>query len=503
MTSPLSPDTVIGVIGAGTMGAGIAQVAAAAGHPVLLYDVSKDAAKSGRARLAKGLESLVTKGRMTEVQADRIIARIGIAETLHELASCGLVLEAIIEKLEVKQQLFLKLEEFLLEGTILASNTSSISITAIGSVLSRPQALVGMHFFNPAPVMKLVEVVSGLATNPDVAQRIHATAAAWGKKPVHARSTPGFIVNRVARPYYAEALRLVEECAAPMALIDRLLVAGAGFQMGPFRLMDLIGNDVNASVTKATFDAFFGDPRFRPSLLQSEYVAAGRFGRKSGQGFYGYSKDAIEAPVSPPDPQPLTGPVQVSGNPTPLQGLLTRLEALSVPLERDLSEGSARLSYGAAHLMVTDGRPATLRATDRDSGLVVVDLADDYATVTDLAFAIQDGADPKIACDAQALLAAAGIAGHQIDDTPGLVVARTLAMLVNEACEAQLCGIATCDSIDTAMRFGVNHPRGPFEWMERLGTRTFETILDGMSNSYGDDRYRASIRLRRWARTKG
>ncbi len=504
MSGSLPKECIIGVIGAGTMGSGIAQVAAAAGHPVILHDVAPGAAEAGRARLAKGLEPLVAKSRIPEDEARAIIGRIAISETLPALSPCGLVIEAIVERLEAKQQLFLQLEAVLPETAILATNTSSISVTAIGAALARPQALVGMHFFNPAPVMKLVEVVSGLATDPAVAACIHATAAAWGKKPVHARSTPGFIVNRVARPYYAEALRLVEEGAAPPALVDRLLTAGAGFLMGPFRLMDLIGNDVNAMVTRVTFDAFFGDARYRPSLLQGEYVAAGRLGRKSGRGFYDYApetdREADAAGLPSAAFSPLACGVKVTGDPVRVRELLSRLAARSVPLQQEGGDGPACLSYGAAQLMLTDGRPATLRAAPGQTGLVVFDLADDYARVCDLAFATQDGAEPRVAADATALLAAAGICGHRIDDTPGLVVARTLAMLVNEACDALLAGIATREEIDTAMRFGLNFPRGPFEWTERLGATIFAAILDGLVSAYGDDRYRASVRLRRLSR---
>lgn len=500
MSAALSTQTTVGVIGAGVMGAGIAQVAAAAGHPVLLFDAMAGAAETGRARLAKGLSALVAKGKMTQEAVDSLIGRIALVDTLEGLAPAGLVIEAVVERLDVKRKIFGNLEAIVAEDAILASNTSSISITAIGAELKRPQNLVGMHFFNPAPVMKLVEVISGLATSADVAETIYATSVAWGKKPVHAKSTPGFIVNRMARPYYAEALRVVEENAATPQIVDLLLTKGAGFPMGPFKLMDLIGNDTNYAVTNSTFNAYYGDPRFRPSLLQGELVAAGRLGRKSGQGFYDYAQ--TEVPIAHQEVQPLASVLCVHGTEGPLSVLIDRIKAAGTEVNHSGGTGSIELIWGEARLCLTDGRPATLRAGEGRRDLAVLDLADDYATVSHLAFAVQDRADPQTAQDTLAVLAAAGIRGHQIDDIPGLVLARTFAMLANEAAEAVLAGVGSIEGIDTAMRFGVNYPRGPLEWADRLGAGLLVDILDGITQSYGDDRYRVSVKLRRIAQSK-
>ncbi len=269
--SALSTSSLVAVIGSGAMGAGIAQTAASAGHQVALFDTRDGAAAKAIADIRKVYSRLVEKGRMTEADAQAAGARMHIAGSLADVKEAALVVEAIVENLDVKRGLFADLEAIVHDDCILATNTSSISVTAIGARLRRPERLVGMHFFNPVPLMALVEVISGLATDPGVADTVFATAAAWGKSPVHAKSTPGFIVNRVARPFYAEALRLLNEQAADPATLDAIMRDTGGFKMGPFELMDLIGHDVNYSVTQSVHQAYFGDPRFTPSVLQRRW----------------------------------------------------------------------------------------------------------------------------------------------------------------------------------------------------------------------------------------
>jgi 3-hydroxybutyryl-CoA dehydrogenase len=264
MATPLPSQTIIAVVGAGAMGAGIAQVAAVAGHPVRLLDNRPDVAARAVAGIRAQLMKLAEKGRLTAADAAAAGMRLIPAHEIANLAGAGLVVEAIVEDLAEKQALLADLEGIVGRDCILGTNTSSISVTAIGAALRHPERLAGLHFFNPAPLMALVEVVSGLATDPAVAETLFATAAAWGKTPVHAKSTPGFIVNRIARPYYAEALRLVQEGAADCATIDAVMRETGGFRMGPFELMDLIGLDVNFAVTRSVWRAFFHDPRFLP-----------------------------------------------------------------------------------------------------------------------------------------------------------------------------------------------------------------------------------------------
>ncbi|WP_420384951.1 3-hydroxyacyl-CoA dehydrogenase NAD-binding domain-containing protein [Roseivirga sp.] len=282
----LSDIKSIAIVGAGTMGQGIAQVCAMAGFKVILYDVNADMLPKAEQRIVQNLDKGIERGKVTEQQKTDALANLTLAIEESSLKA-DLIIEAIIEKLEIKQQLFQRLEEINEEHTILASNTSSIPITRIAAQLKRPQNFVGMHFFNPAHIMKLVEVISGAATAPEVASLVYQLAIELGKTPVHAKDAPGFIVNRVARHFYVEGLKVLEEGVSDVNGIDRLLET-SGFKMGPYRLMDLIGVDTNYSVTDSMFNAFHQDSKFRPSRIQQQKVDAGHHGRKSGRGFYKY-----------------------------------------------------------------------------------------------------------------------------------------------------------------------------------------------------------------------
>ncbi|GAA0578591.1 3-hydroxyacyl-CoA dehydrogenase PaaH [Caenispirillum bisanense] len=493
MTATALPASApVAVIGAGTMGAGIAQVAASAGHGVLLHDAVPGAAAAGRDGIGRGLARLVDKGRLSAADREALLGRITVVERLADLAPARLVVEAIVEKLEVKQQVFRALEDLCGAEVILATNTSSLSITAIGAALARPQRLVGMHFFNPAPVMALVEVISGVATDPAVADCIHATAGAWGKTPVRARSTPGFIVNRVARPFYAEGLRVLQEGAADPATIDAVMRQGGGFRMGPFELMDLIGHDVNYAVTSSVFAACYGDARFLPSLVQKELVDAGWLGRKSGRGFYDH-RDAAAAPLAATaDAAPPPARVTVSGD-SPLLPLIA-----ARGLAHDRADGPGGVEVDGVLLLPSDGRTATeVSASLGDRPVVVHDLAGDWLTAGRTAVARADQTPAAALAPAVGLLQALGLEVSVIDDVPGLIVTRTVAMLANEAADAVLQGVAAAADIDTAMTLGVNYPRGPLAWAEGIGLGRVHTILENLFTTYREDRYRPSALLRR------
>src|SRR5690554_7037024 len=493
----LAPNDIIAVIGAGAMGAGIAQVAAQAGHPVRLYDNRDGAAQAGIDGVRRQLEKRVARGKMAQAEVDAIVERMSPAATLAELADSRLVVEAIVENLEVKRSVFAELEALCGPDTLLTSNTSSLSITSISAGLERPERVAGLHFFNPAPVMKLVEVISGLATDAEVAETLYATAAAWGKVPVHASSTPGFIVNRVARPFYAEGLRLMQEGAAAPATLDALLRQAGGFRMGPFELMDLIGHDVNYAVTRSVFSAYYGDFRFQPSLIQKALVEAGRLGRKTGQGFYSYAEGAKRPEVSTQAKQSITEqPVIIEGELGAANGLVERfkLAGLNV-IER---AGAGVIRFGEATLALTDGRMASERVvTDGLQELVVFDLAKDYQQATRLAITAATQTSTQALNDATALLQKAGLAVSLLSDSPGLVVMRTLAMLANEAADAVLQGVASAADVDLAMCAGVNYPQGPLSWSDSLGQGVIWQVLTNLQASYGEDRYRPSLLLRR------
>ncbi len=493
MTTPLSPNAVVAVVGTGAMGAGIAQVAAAAGHTVRLLDAREGAAARAIDGIRAQFGKLADKGRMDAAAAQAAGARLIAAADLSELADAALVVEAIVESLDAKQTLFSTLENIVGDDCILGTNTSSISVTAIGAALRRPERLAGLHFFNPAPLMALVEVVSGLATDRAVADTLFATAKAWGKVPVHAKSTPGFIVNRVARPYYAEALRLAQEGAADYATIDAVMREAGGFRMGPFQLMDMIGHDVNFAVTKSVWSAFYHDPRFLPSLIQQELVDGGFFGKKSGRGFYDYRDGATVAQPATEAPQTLPASVAVCGESAAAQALAQRLGAAGVPFTTAASPDGCIAVAGDAVLYITDGRSATRRASDLGvANLVLVDLALDYTQVGRIAMAAAAQCTSGAVEAATALLQAAGLQVSRFADVPGLAVMRTVAMLANEAADAVNQGVCSAAAADAAMKLGVNYPQGPLAWADALGLATVRTVLAHLGEAYGEDRYRIS-----------
>ena len=503
--SALPASVPVGVVGAGAMGAGIAQVAALAGHPVLVFDTRPGAAAEAVRGIHAVVGKLLARGRVSQGQAESLERQLQPVTALEELAGCGLVIEAIVENLEAKRDLFRSLEKLMAGDAIFATNTSSISITSIAAPLAQPEQLAGLHFFNPAPLMPLVEVISGLATSPAIAQTLYATARAWGKTPVFARSTPGFIVNRVARPFYAEALRTLQERAADCATLDAILRESGGFRMGPFELMDLIGHDVNYAVTCSVFAAFYGDTRFTPSLLQLELVEAGLLGRKAGRGFYQYADTASASLPATCPPEPPPSSITLYGDQPMALALADRLTRTSISFARVAAAPDGRLAdCDTCVLSHTDGRTATQRAaTDHIRNLVLVDLALDPATATRLAIAPADTNTRAATSSALGLLQAAGYQVSPLDDIAGMIVFRTVVMLANEAADAVLQGVCTPADCDLAMQKGVNYPRGPLAWADELGAGTLVQALERILAATGETRYRVSPLLRRKALSGG
>jgi 3-hydroxybutyryl-CoA dehydrogenase len=501
------------VVGAGIMGAGIAQVAAQAGHPVWLFDARDGAAEDAHRKLVQTLDGLAAKGKLDAQAARAAGERIRPVTSLDTVGKARLVIEAIVENLDAKRSLFAQLEARLSADTVLATNTSSISVTAIARGMKHPGRLVGMHFFNPVPLMKLVEVVSGLHTDAAVAEAIFDLSLAWGKTPVHARSTPGFIVNRIARPYYAEALALLHERAATPQAIDACL-RGAGFRMGPCELMDLIGHDTNFAVTNSVYEANFFDKRYVPSLVQRELVDAGWLGRKSGHGFYRYPEGA--PPLSMPAARPalhVEADLVVHGANAVadviMAALTSALTNQALRFSRRPESNWTGLSVGSARLQLTDGRPALQVAAEE--GIADVAVFDRPLRAprgpqepgTPLAYAVAAGAGLPWREQCAAWLAALGFMPLVMDDTPGLVVARTVAMLINEAADAVQQGVCDEAAADSAMKLGVNYPAGPFEWLAAWDACGVARVIEALDAAYRGERYRLSPGLKRRATLAG
>jgi 3-hydroxybutyryl-CoA dehydrogenase len=496
----------VGVVGAGTMGAGIAQVAAVAERRVLVADAMPGAAERAIVKIRERVKAQVEKGRL---DADPEALDLTAVE-LAGLGGCDVVVEAIVEDLGAKKALFAELEGIVGPECMLASNSSSLTPTAMAAGLAHPGRLVGLHFFNPVPAMKLVEVISGLATAPEVADAAVELAAGWGKTVVRSAATPGFIVNRIARPFYAEAWRLYEEHATTAADIDAVLTGAGGFRMGPFALMDLIGHDVNEAVTRSVWAAFGHDPRFAPSLAQRALVEAGWLGRKTGRGIYSYADPATTAvkPTPAAAAPPPRAVIQHSrhladNSKMQLRELLGRSDVAVVSGDRDdtaagLPDGLLELPGGAL-IVQCAGATATSLSAAFDRPVIVADRMLDPATATATAIAPSDGCPPAALAEAVGLLQAARLDVFVLDDVPGLIVTRTVAMLANLAADALASRVASEADIDTAMRLGVNYPLGPLAWAREWGAAAILSVLDSLENWYRDGHYRASPLLRRTA----
>lgn len=488
----------VAVIGTGAMGRGIAQMAAQAGSQVRLYDVQAGAAEAAKTQIEDTWRKLEDKGRIGTGQAAAWGRQLVVVDTLADIAPCGLVIEAVLEKLDLKRQLFAELEGVVGDDVVLATNTSSLSVTAIAAGLRRPQRVAGYHFFNPVPLMKVVEVVAGLKTDPAACERLAAYAREYGHTPVAAKDTPGFIVNHAGRGYGTEALRIVGENVADFATVDRILRDQVGFRLGPFELFDLTALDVSHPVMESIYHQYYEEPRYRPSVITAQRLAGGVVGRKVGEGFYRYVDGKAQLPPEPPAPAvDALPPVWVSARATRRGELLQLLQRLGADVESD-----ATPSPRALIMVAPLGQDVSTAASDEGldpSRTVGIDLLLEDAATRRRVLATCPATVPAMRDAAHALLARDGKPVSVIRDSGGFVTQRVVATIVNIATDMCQQGICTPSDLDLAVTLGLGYPVGPLAMGDRLGSDRVCEVLSNLQAGYGDPRYRPSPWLRRRA----
>jgi 3-hydroxybutyryl-CoA dehydrogenase len=497
---------VVGVVGTGAMGRGIAQLFSQSGHPVRLFDAAPGAAQSACDAVGDTLRKQVAKGKLEPDAFDATMARMSPVGALAELAGCDLVIEAIVELIEVKQRLFAELETVVGPDALLVTNTSSLSVTAIAAVCTRPERVAGYHFFNPVPLMKVVEVIRGARTSTATAEALVALTRRTGHAPVVAQDTPGFLINHAGRGYGPEALRVVAEGVADVPTVDRVMreqvvFNGSGFRLGPFELLDLTGLDVSHPVMESIYRQFYDEPRFRPSALAAQRVAGGLLGRKTGEGFYRYENGAA---VAVPEDEPGAGPTPFARVWVGTGQHQTALRELAVALGASLDD-AAQPRADSLVLIAPLGLDATTACTD--AGLpaertVAIDTLFPFAAKACKRRVLMatPATDPALAQAARRLLAADGARASLVRDSAGFVAQRVVAMVVAVACEIAQQRIASPADIDLAVRLGLGYPSGPLSMGDALGAATVAAVLEGMHACTGDPRYRPSPWMRRRAR---
>lgn len=486
----------IAIVGTGAMGRGIAQIAAQAGSQVFLFDANPGAADAAQAALQDQWAKLVSKGRIDETQASALAARLHPVKAVADLAGCDLVVEAIVERLDVKKALFAELEAVVRPDAVLATNTSSLSVTAIGSGLQRPERLAGFHFFNPVPLMKVVEVIAGLKTGAAVCAALAAYAREMGHTPVQAQDTPGFIVNHAGRGFGTEALRIVGEGVADFATIDRILRDQVGFKLGPFELMDLTALDVSHPVMESIYRQYYDEPRFRPSVITAQRLAGGVVGKKVGEGFYRYVDGVAQVPAEAPPPVVAEiPPVWVSPRAARRAELYQLLKDLGATIETGQSTSPQAITL-VAPLGFDITTVAVVERLDPARTIGIDMLIDDAATKRRV-LATNPATRVDIRNAAHALFARDGKAVSVIRDSGGFVTQRVVATIVNIASDICQQGICTPKDLETAVTLGLGYPLGPLAMGDRWGPTNILEVLFNMQTVYGDTRYRPSPWLRR------
>jgi 3-hydroxybutyryl-CoA dehydrogenase len=515
------PARTIGVLGAGTMGAGIAQLACKSGAETLLFDPIPEALEKGRERVHDGLRRETAKGKLTAEQAQAAAERLQTVGELEALADCDLVIEAVPERIALKHDIYGRLSEIVGESCVLATNTSSLPVTAIAAGATHPERVVGMHFFNPAPVMALLEVIAGVRSGDRALSLARATGGAMGKTVINATDGPGFLVNRCNRPFGLEALRMLSERIADIESIDRIVRMEGGFRMGPFELMDLVGVDTGLEVSKSFYELSFGEPRWRPSPISARYAAAGMHGRKSGVGYYDYTAGShrSEDPPAPEAPQgAVEGVLVISGEGTlagelrdtarqagyevrgphqPSGGVLPSLivECDREPAERDALGSTAEAAdRGAARMILCAN--GSLSALDPAGSAVGFHVLPSFADAKLVELTRSETSSPLAAERAERLVASLGKHVAWVGDAPGLVLGRIVCQVINESAFAFGEGVGEAADIDTGMLLGLSHPRGPLEWADAIGLDHVLSVLEALSREYREERYRPAPALR-------
>jgi 3-hydroxybutyryl-CoA dehydrogenase len=506
----------LGVVGAGTMGAGIAQVAALGGFETYLHDPFPAALERGVVLVNEGLSKGAERGRWSADDAEAAGRRLHAVAALEGLSPCQLVIEAAPEDLELKRDLFARLSEICGPDVLLATNTSSLLVTAMATAAAHPENVIGMHFFNPAPLMSLLEVVAGSESSEEAIATGRAVGERMGKRVIIAADGPGFLANRCARPFGMEALKLLREGAADHATIDRIVRMGGSFRMGPFELSDLVGIDVGFEVSKSFYEQSFHEPRWRPSPIQARMVAAGRFGRKSGRGYYDYSGEGSHRDEDPEPPEAAgEGTVAIEGDGPladelrslaeeagfdlrPIDGARNGKPSLIVdasvwpsPPEEDETFGE---SGTTVCLLCADGSLAEL---DAAGGAVGFHALPPLSETRGVELTKSSNTTATAAERAEAFFRSLGKHVEWVGDAPGLVLARIVCQLVNEAAFALSEGIGSAEDIDAAMKLGFNYPRGPLEWADTIELDHVLAVLDALYDELHEERYRAAPLLRR------